>query len=61
MKRQRAQEDYRDEFEDYSLDSSLNELGCDEFSLNSLSFDDEREFVIEDGGKKRIYVRFRRS
>ena len=52
MRRQREQEDYWDEHEDYGLDSSSDESDCDELSLDSLSSDDEREVVIEEGGKE---------
>ena len=52
LRRQREQEDYWDEYEDYSLDSSSDESDCDELSLDSLSSDDEREVVIEEGGKE---------
>ena len=53
LRRQREQEDYWNEYEDYSLDSSSDESDCDEPSLDSLSFDDEREAVMEDSGKEK--------
>lgn len=52
MRRQREQENYWDEYVDYSLDSSSDELDCDEFSLDLFTSDDEGDVVMKDDGKK---------
>ena len=46
LRREREEEDYWDEHEDYSLDSSSDESNCDKPSLGLLSSDEEGEVVI---------------
>ena len=48
MRRQREEEDYWDEYEDFSLDSSSEESDCNESSPDQPSSDGEEEKVIED-------------
>lgn len=48
---QRKKKDYWDEYEEYNLDSSLDESDCDKLSLDSLSSDDKKEVMIEDSRK----------
>ena len=43
LRKQREEEDYWDEYEDYSLESSSDESECDEPSLNLPSSDEEEE------------------
>ena len=49
LRKQREEEDYWDEYEDYSLDSSSDESECDGSSLHLPSSDEEEE---ERGGTK---------
>ena len=43
LRKQREEEDYWDEYEDYSLESSSDESECDEPSLDLPSSDEEEE------------------
>ena len=43
MRKQREEEDYWDEYEDYSLEFSADELECDEPTLDLPSPDEEEE------------------
>ena len=54
MKKQREEEDYWDKYEDYSLESSSDELECDEPSLDLPSSDEEEkeEEVTKDNRKE---------
>lgn len=48
MRRQREEEDYWDEYEDYNLDSSSDESDCDEPSPDLPSSDEEKEELTRD-------------
>ena len=56
LRRQREEEDYWDEYEDFSLDSSSGESDCHESSPGQLSSDEEEEEVMEDN-KRGKYIR----
>ena len=52
MRRQREKEDYWDEYEDYSLESSSDESECDEPSPDLPSSNEEEEEVTKDNRKE---------
>ena len=52
LRRQREEEDYWDEYEDYSLEPSSDESECDEPSPDLLSSDEEEEEVTKDNRKE---------
>ena len=52
LRRQREEEDYWDEYEDYSVESSSDESDCDEPSPDMPSSDEEEEELTKDNRRK---------
>ena len=52
LRRQREEEDYWDEYEDYSFESSSDESDCDEPSPDLPSSDEEEEEVTKDNRRE---------
>lgn len=52
MRKPRKQGYYWDEYKDYSLDLTFDETDYNELNIDSLSFNDEKEFIIKDDTKK---------
>ena len=58
LRKQRIKKDYWDEYEDFSLDSSFEELNNDESNLDHSNSNGRKEEVIKDHIKRgKIYIR----